>query len=409
MNKPVQILSFALILLAFSPVQAQPAEAVTAFSGARLIDGTGAAPIDDAVVLVRAGRIEALGPASTVAIPAAATRVDLAGKTLMPGMINSHGHAAQNTEAALGTFARYGVTAVVSLGGENERHIALRDAQDPAAPGTARLFVAGPSQEHQSAEAAERGIAQLAAMKVDYVKARVDHGSMPETAYTALIRAAHAQGLQVAVHMYTLADTKGLVRAGVDVLAHSVRDQPVDAELLQLLEGAEVCLIPTLARDLSTFVYESTPDFFSDPFFLREAAPAAIAQLKDPNAQRRMAANAEGNKNALAMAQRNLKTLHDAGVRIAMGTDSGLPGRFAGYFEHLELQLMVEAGLTPMDAIVAATGNAAACMGLDGIGTLRVGNWADFLVLAEDPLADIANTKTLESVYLAGQLFFAAP
>lgn len=403
MNKLLSFAATALILLAFSSAFAQRDGSLTAFAGARLIDGTGAAPIDDAVLLVRAGRIEAVGPAADVAIPADAERVNLAGRTVLPGFINAHGHAAQNTAEVLTTYARYGVTTVVSLGGENAQHVALRDAQDPAAPRRARLFVAGPVQEHQSADAAQRGVAQLKDMNVDFVKARVDHGSMPEAAYTALISAAHDAGLKVATHMYTLADTKGLVRAGVDVLAHSVRDQEVDAELLKMLRGTDVCLIPTLARDLSTFVYESTPDFFSDPFFLREADPDAIAQLNDPNAQRRMAANAQSNKDALAMAQRNLKILHDAGVRIAMGTDSGMPGRFPGYFEHLELQLMAESGLEPMDMIVAATGNAAACMGLDEVGTLEAGKWADFVVLGADPLEGIANTKTLELVYLAGE------
>lgn len=364
----------ALILLAFSPLQAQPAASLVAFTGARLIDGSGAAPVADAVLLVQGGKIVAVGPASRVPIPAEAQRVDLSGRIVMPGLINAHGHAAQNTAATLAKFARYGVTTVVSLGGENAQHVALRDAQEPAALDRARLFVAGPVQEHQGAEAAVRGITQLRGMDVDFVKARVDHGSMPEVAYSALIREAHAQNLKVAVHMYTLEDTKGLVRAGVDVLAH----------------------------DLSTFIYETTPEFFRDPFFLRDADPDVVEQLTEPAAQRRMAAGAQANKAALAMAQRNLKTLHNAGVRVAMGTDSGSPARFAGYFEHLELQLMQEAGLTPMDIIVAATGDAAACMGLEGLGTLAVGNWADFIVLAADPLEDPANTRTLEAVYIAG-------
>ena len=128
--------------------------------------------------------------------------------------------------------------------------------------------------------------------------------------------------------------------------------------------------------------------------------------MSDPRpvaAQRRMAAGAQQNKDALAMAQRNLKTLHDAGVRIAMGTDSGSPARFAGYFEHLELQLMAEAGLAPMDILIAATSNAAACMGLEDVGTLTAGNWADFIVLRDDPLEDVSNTKSLEEVYIAGR------
>jgi imidazolonepropionase-like amidohydrolase len=115
-----------------------------------------------------------------------------------------------------------------------------------------------------------------------------------------------------------------------------------------------------------------------------------------------MAANAQQGRADLAMAQRNLKILHDSGMRVALGTDSGSPARFAGYFEHLEMGLMAEAGMTPMDILVAATGVAADCMDLEDVGTLQAGNWADFLVLGADPLADIANTKALETVYIAG-------
>jgi imidazolonepropionase-like amidohydrolase len=391
-------------LLAFPAAQAQQASIVTAYTGARLIDGTGAPPLDNAVLLVRDGRVAAVGAAAAVTIPGDAQRVDLAGRIVMPGLINAHGHAAENTEATLAKYARYGVTTVVSLGGENAQHVALRDAQQRPDLDHARLFVAGPVQEHQSAESALRGIAELKALDVDFVKARVDRGSMPQAAYSALIAEAHAQGLKVAAHMYTLEDTKGLVRAGVDVLAHSVRDQQVDAELLQLLAGSQICAIPTLTRDLSTYVYETTPDFFSDPFFQRDADPAAVAALNDPAAQRRMAANAQQGKDDLAMGQRNLKTLHETGVRIAMGTDSGSAARFAGYFEHVELQLMVEAGLQPMDVLVAATGNAASCMGLDDVGTLAAGKWADFIVLRDDPLEDVANTTTLDAVYVGGTL-----
>jgi imidazolonepropionase-like amidohydrolase len=103
------------------------------------------------------------------------------------------------------------------------------------------------------------------------------------------------------------------------------------------------------------------------------------------------------------VASRNLKILFDAGVPIAMGTDTGPPARFQGYFEHLELERMVAAGLTPAETLVTATSGAARCLGLAGkVGTLEPGAWADLVVLREDPLADIRNTRTLESAWIAG-------
>ncbi len=321
----------------------------------------------------------------------------------MPGMVNAHGHAADDTAAKLGVFARYGVTSVFSLGGENASHVAFRNAQDAAGPSEARLHIAGPVQEHATEAAAIAAVAQLKTLDVDWVKARVQMGSMQESVYSALIAEAHRQGLKVAAHMYTLEDAKGLARSGVDALAHSVRDAPVDAELIAVMQDSDACYMPTLTRDLSTYVYQSIPAFFSDPFFLREAELEEIDNLSAPDTQRSMAANAQRGKADVAMGQRNVKTLHEAGIRIALGTDSGLPGRFPGYFEHLELELMADAGLSPMAVIQAATGIAADCMDLAEVGTLVVGNWADFIVMAANPLDDIANTRTLEAIWMAGK------
>jgi imidazolonepropionase-like amidohydrolase len=178
----------------------------------------------------------------------------------------------------------------------------------------------------------------------------------------------------------------------------------VDDELVNLLMERDVCYSPTLTREVSTFIYESVPEFFDDPFFLREADPQVLEQLQDPDRQLsvRNSESAQAYKRALQVASRNVKMLADGGVKIAMGTDTGPPARFQGYFEHMELALMAEAGLSPMQIIKSATGDAAACLGLTDLGTLEAGKWADFVVLGEDPLTDIRNTKSLESVWIAG-------
>jgi imidazolonepropionase-like amidohydrolase len=189
------------------------------------------------------------------------------------------------------------------------------------------------------------------------------------------------------------------------LIAHSVRDLPVDEEFVTLAKQRDVCVVPTLTREVSTFIYESTPPFFSDEFFLRHADAAVVAQLKEPGrqAQMRKSPAAQRYKVALDVASANLRKLRDAGVGIAFGTDTGPPARFQGYFEHMELEMMVKAGLSPMEALVAATGGAARCMKAPkGLGTITAGAPADFVVYRDDPTKDIRATRTLESVWVAG-------
>jgi imidazolonepropionase-like amidohydrolase len=163
---------------------------------------------------------------------------------------------------------------------------------------------------------------------------------------------------------------------------------------------------PTLTREVAVFTYSETPAFFSDPFFLKEADPAEIAKLQDPKRQDtvRNDRSALWYKEHLPVAMRNLKLLSDAGIPIVMGTDSGGgPGRFQGYFEHLELEYETKAGLTPMQALVSATSTPARLLNISkDAGTLEKGKWADFLVLSANPLDDIRNTRAIESVWIGG-------
>jgi imidazolonepropionase-like amidohydrolase len=349
--------------------------------------------------------------------------VDLAGRTVIPGLINAHGHVGDTsgleanprfyTEAnlvrQLRQYARYGVTTVVSLGGDGEIGMRLRD-QSAGPLDRARLLVAGPVVTAATPDDARAEVDRVAAMHPDFIKIRVDDNlgttrKMPLDVARAVIEQAHAHGLPVAAHIFYLADAKALVRAGANLLAHSVRDQAVDEELIELLRTRRVCLVPTLTRELSTFVYESEPDFFRDPFFLKGVEASVVEALRDPARRNRSPASDSSYryKAALEHASANAKRLSDAGVGLAFGTDTGPPGRFQGYFEHLELELLADAGLPPAAILAMATRGAADCLGLADMGDLAVGRWADLVVLTGDPLADIRASRTIESVWIGGR------
>ena len=403
------------------PEQVEPTPGLIAFTGAYLIIGDGET-IESGTIVVRDGVIEAVGASDAVAVPEDASTVDLRGKTVTPGLINAHGHvnnvvgleadASFYTEEhvvnQLALYARYGVTTVASLGGDGPEAVAVRDREGPDL-NHARLRVAGPVIVADTPEQAAEQVNATADMNVDFIKIRVDDNlgatqKMTPEVYQTVIDTAHARGLMLAAHLYYLDDAKGLLNAGADFLAHSVRDLDVDQELIDLLTTNDLCYCPTLMREVSTYVYEERPEWFDDPFFLKDADPEVISALEDPERQAgiRTSNSAQAYKAQLAVAMTNLKVLSDAGVRIAMGTDSGPAARFQGYFEHGELALMVESGMTPMQTLVASTGDAAACLGLEGVGTLEPGNFADFVVYTANPAEDIGNSRTIESVWIAG-------
>jgi imidazolonepropionase-like amidohydrolase len=396
-----------VLLLAPALVNAQGTP-VRAFTGATLIDGTERAPVPNATIIVRDGRIVAAGAAGSVDIPSGAQRVSVAGKTVIPGIINAHGHV--NDPKDLRTYAAYGVTTVFSLGGEPAPVFAARAEQNTAVLDRARVFVSGPVLDPKTPDEARKQVADVATQKVDIVKIRVDDnlGTTPKMTpevYRAVIDEAHKRGFRVATHLFYLADAKSLLAAGSDFVAHSVRDTEVDADFISGIKRRGICYSPTLMREVSTFVYESTPDFFADSFFLAHANTEWVTTLKAPARQQAMRASksAQQYKVALEVAKRNLKKLSDAGVPIAMGTDTGPTGRFQGYFELMEIEMMVEAGLTPRQALASATRDAARCMKLDReLGTIEPGKWADFVVLDANPLTDIANVRRIASVWIAG-------
>jgi imidazolonepropionase-like amidohydrolase len=417
-------LALALVAAVAPPRLSSAQGSMVALTGARVIDGTGRPALDHATVIVVNGRIQDVG--AGLAVPPGALRVDVGGKTIVPGFVNAHGHVDAAPDSSdirdqlllqLRTYAQYGVTTVYNLGSgpsDTAEGLRLRDEQDRGPLDRARHYSSGVVVADRTPDDARKNVDRHADDKVDIIKIRVDGvDSSPEKmtpdVYRAVIDQAHKRDLRVAAHLFYLKDALSLLDAGADVIAHSVRDQDVTPAFIDGLKRRQIGYIPTLTRELSVFVYESTPSFFSDPFFLRGRAlySRQMQLLSDPARQAKTKASpdAQAMKQALDQASRNLKRLAAAGVTIAMGTDSGanLMGRWQGYFEHVEMEMMVKAGLTPLQAITAATGNAARVMKLESLGTLERGKRADFVVLDGNPLADIVNTRRIDSVWIAGR------
>ena len=381
--------------------QAPAAAGVTAFEGAQVIVGDGRPPIENATIVVNGTRFVQVGRTGDVRMPAGATRVSLAGKTVMPAIVDTHTHLSQTRDALTQDLRRrayYGVGAAMSLG-QDRGDVPFQMRAQPL-PGAARFFTAGrgitmpepgrtdaPYWITTEAEA-RKAVQELAAQKVDIVKIWVDdrngqYKKLTPELYGAIIDEAHRRGLRVTAHIFALEDAKGLLRAGLDAFAHGVRDKDVDDEFVALIKARpNVVLVPNLPD-------RGVADNLS---WLRDSIPAAELQKlqagmkEDPAAQK-----------AYGIQARNLARLSKEGVTIVVGTDGNTP-----WGPHVEMEDMVAAGMTPAQVIVSATKNGAEYMRLKDLGTIEQGKSADFIVLDANPLDDITNTRKISAVYLRG-------
>jgi imidazolonepropionase-like amidohydrolase len=401
----IKLLVLAAIVSTSAAIIAQT-PAVTVFDGARVIIGDGRAPIENATFIVSGNRFVQIGQSGGVKTPAGATRVSLAGKTVMPMIIDTHTHLSQTREMLINDLTRrayYGVSAALSLG-QDTTDVSFQIRAETAAekiPGAARFFTAGrgitgsepgrTTAPHWVTSAAEARAAvdEEAAKKVDIVKFWVDDrmGAVkkltPEI-YTAIIDEAHKKGLRTISHIYTLEDAKGTLRAGLDAFAHGVRDKDLDDEFMAIVkQHPNLVLGPNMPdRGVPT-----------DLSWLRQSMPAVDFQKLE-------AANKD-NADAHAfwsIQARNLAKMNAAGVKIVLGTDGNTP-----YAPHIEMEDMVAAGMTPMQVLVAATRNGAQFLRINDAGTIGENKSADFIVLDANPLDNITNTRKISSVYFRGK------
>ena len=391
----------AVILAGLVAGQAPQSGGVTVYEGARLIVGDGSAPIENSAFVVQGNRFTDVGRRGQVKVPAGAARVDLSGKTVMPAIVDAHTHMPSERPALANVLehkAYYGVGALISLG-TDAGDLAMQVRQQPIA-GAPLLRTAGrgitspepgrttvPYWVTTDAEA-RKAVQELSARKVDFVKIWVDdrdgkYKKLTPELYGAVIDEAHKNKVRVTAHIVTLEDAKGLLRAGLDAFAHSVRDRDIDAEIVAMIkQRPNFFLVPNLPdRGVKT-----------DLGWLDTVPAAELKKLQEASSTDRPAA-----QQAFGIQARNLARLSKEGILIALGTDGGVP-----WSHHLEMEDMVAAGMTPMQVIVAATRNAAQVLRLTDLGTVAAGKSAAFVVLDANPLDDITNTRRISAVYLDG-------
>lgn len=407
-----------------------------------LIDGNGGEPKSHIDILIQGDSIAAIGQnLDTTQVKA----LNLNGKTVMPALISDHVHIGslkgtankaeyyteENIKAQLNKYQDYGVLNIMAMGSDRpllfEKSIRNQSVAGnyPGArlhsaaygfgvPGGAPPIefamdcVYRPEKPGQVAAQMD----SLAKLKPDFVKIWVDdfggkYKKMDPAIYREIIRQAHQRQLRVAAHVYYLSDARQLVADGVDLIGHSVRDSVIDGALVQQIKAKGITYIPTLSLDEFAYIYGRKPEWINDLFFKASLEPGVYEMITSEKYQNDLknAPNYAKNIKAFETALKNLKKLYDAGVLIAMGTDSGaMPLRAQGFSEHLELELMVQAGLTPLQAITVATQNAARVLRVDRqFGTVEKGKIADLLILNGNPTSDIKQTRSIYAVYKAGK------
>ena len=424
------------------------------YEGARLITGDGRAPIENSAFVVVNGRFTQVGRKGGVNVPAGAAHVDLTGKTVMPGKVDTHGHfgfqhvadgtmakehfTRENLTAHLEILAYYGFSAAIGVGDLIDRSDlhggrtgwgnvpnVVRDQAVPNAAlfkttGTGIAFPGAGPQGHPSRtdvpypvstpEEARAAVRDYAKVKPEFIKIWVDdrNGRLPTLTpplYRAILDEAHKVNIPVAAHNVKLSDAKELVKAGVEGWLHApVRDGAPDAEFIALVKDRiarndrpNMWFNPTVGNNAVV-----GRDAWNDPLLRETVPPGEIAKYFGEQLEKMTPeATARARQQVRDTAARTFFPVRDAGMKIVMGTDTGQSQFFIGWRSQLELETWVWMGMTPSEAIVAATRDAAA-VGHFNTGMVEAGKNADFIVLDANPLENIANSRKIDKVFLRG-------
>jgi imidazolonepropionase-like amidohydrolase len=420
----------ATVLLGATP-HGQSSAPLTAIVGARLIDGTGAAPIADTVVLVHGDRIQAVGPRARVQIPRGAAIVDAAGMVVMPGLVDAHCHINQPAEDMKRYWLaqlRWGVTTMRSAGNDKPETVPLFAKTRSGALLAPRAYTAGqgfsvsgpypgaPTFKPTTPHEARENVRNLKTQNVDVIKIWMTNPRFPTDVIGAIIDEAGKQRIPIVAHVTDVPTLRQLADQGVTDFLHTPTDQPVTPELVAYAKAKKLSFAPTLANGEARWFYYEHPEILNTPMLQDALYPRGRQMLADPEQKQQTLAAPDlaQRKARLREAYPFIKAMSDAGVRIVVGTDCGAEASQVtpfGHATHRELQMYVEAGMPPLAAIRAATLDAARVVTHTedpDFGALQAGKAADLVLLDADPLVDISNTIKIGRVMRAGQWVPAA-
>jgi imidazolonepropionase-like amidohydrolase len=413
------------------PAAAAPVEPLTAIVGAELIDGAGGQPVPDSVVIVENGRIRAAGSRAKVPVPKGSVIVDARGKYLIPGLIDAHAHYYAPLDEVKKFFLvqlHWGVTTTRSTGTDSPEEVQLmHDARDGKflAP---RVYTSGYGFAHPQGspnvtpkinrpttpEEARADVRVLASEKVDFIKVWVEDGGgrvpkLSPAIRAAIVDEARKVGIPVVTHVTAVEDIHQMGDLGVTDFMHTPRDSKATPQLIAYAKSKHLTFTPTLANMESGWRYYENPKLLEDPLLQGAFHPKGWARVHDAALREKVLASDLSERKAhVREAALFAKAMSDAGVRIATGTDTGaeLSPNPYGAATHREIEILVEAGFTPLAALRAATLDAARVLTRSEnppYGSVQAGKAADLVLLDADPLADIHNLHRIHKVMRGGQ------